>query len=227
MTKPILLVHGGRTGSWAWERVVPELERAGHAVSVVDLPSKQPDGTLAADEEAVRNALNAIGEPAVLVGHSYSGMVITGASASNPLVDHLVYVCAALPGEGKSLAETTQREPTDTVVPAPEIADEDELADFRRDVCNDATDEEWQSIRSRVGQLAPAVFTAVPSGLGWQEHESTYVVCTLDRIFPPALQRRLAANATTSVELEASHMPMLTKPAELAAIISEAATGHS
>lgn len=223
MAKPVLLVHGGMTGSWAWERVVPELERHNTKVVTVDLPTKQPDGTLAADEAAVRQALEEIGEPAVLVGHSYSGMVITGASAGNSKVAHLVYVCAGLPDEGQSLGEATARESTDTVVPAPDVDEEDSLADFRRDVCNDATDEQWESIRSRIGQLPAGVFTELPSGLGWQEHPSTYVVCTLDRTFPPGVQRRMAERADQTVDIEAAHLPMLTRPTELAALIARIA----
>lgn len=220
MAKPVLLVHGGMTGSWAWERVVPELERHNVPVVTVDLPTKQPDGTLAADEEVVRQALEEIGEPAVLVGHSYSGMVITGASAGNSKVAHLVYVCAGLPGEGQSLGAATARESTDTVVPAPDVDEKDAQADFRRDVCNDATDEQWESIRSRIGQLPAGVFTELPSGLGWQEHPSTYAICTLDRMFPPGVQRRMAKRANETVEIEAAHLPMLTRPIELAALIA-------
>lgn len=57
---------------------MPELERCNSRAVTVDLPSKRPDGTFVADEAAVRQALDEIGEPAVLVGNPYSGMVITG-----------------------------------------------------------------------------------------------------------------------------------------------------
>jgi pimeloyl-ACP methyl ester carboxylesterase len=217
--KPVLLVHGGMTGSWVWERLVPELKRQNRTVVTVDLPSKEPEGTLAADEATVRRALDEIGEPTVRVGHSYSGMVITGASTANSNVAHLVYVCAALPQENQSLSETMAPKPTDSVVPAPVINAEDHLADFRRDVCHDASDEEWASIRSRIGELARGVYTEIPSGLGWRKHPSTYVVATLDRSFPPDLQRRMAAHANETVEIEAAHMPMLTRPTELAALL--------
>ncbi|MDF2442088.1 MAG: hypothetical protein JWR01_291 [Subtercola sp.] len=226
MPKPVLLVHGGMTGPWEWERVVPILERSGISVSTVDLPSRALDGTLLADETAVRQALRAFDEPAVLVGHSYSGMVITGASTLNDDVAHLVYVCAALPQEGQALADAVARQEDDTVVPAPVLeGGGGDLAGFRRDVCNDTDDEQWESVRPQIGVLAAEVYTAVPSGLGWREHPVAYVVCTLDRTFPPGLQRRMASHAGQTAEIEAAHIPMITQPEKLAAIIAGVAIG--
>lgn len=224
MSKQVLLVHGGLTGAWEWDLVVPELEKRGQKVTTVELATKRQDGTLEDDEAIVREALAKIGEPTVLVGHSYSGIVITAASAGNEKVSDLVYVCAGLPGEGQSLSDASASEPGDIVIDEPDVGDEDEgLATFRRNVVGDATEEEWQSIRSKIGELASSVFSAKPSGLGWKEHPSTYVVCTLDRTFSPTVQRRMAERATRSVDIEAAHLPMVTRPTELAAVIGDLA----
>ena len=68
-----------------------------------------------------------------------------------------------------------------------------------------------------------AVFGEAPTGLGWKEHPSTYVLTTQDRVFSPELQRRMSANATRVVEVDAGHIPLLSRPAELAAAIAAAA----
>jgi pimeloyl-ACP methyl ester carboxylesterase len=75
-----LLVHGGFNGGWVWDDVAERLEKAGHEVRVVDqLPSAGTDpaslGDLTTDANHVRQVLDTIDEPVVLVGHSYGGMV--------------------------------------------------------------------------------------------------------------------------------------------------------
>ena len=58
---------------------------------------------------------------------------------------------------------------------------------------------------------------------GWKEHPSTYILTTEDLVFSPELQRRMAAHATEVVEVDAGHIPLLSRPAELAAAIAKAA----
>jgi pimeloyl-ACP methyl ester carboxylesterase len=222
MVKPVLLVHGGGAGPWEWSDVLDGLEHRGVRAATVQLTTRHESGTLADDERVVREALLALGEPAVLVGHSYSGMVITGASAGNANVAHLVYTCAAMPNEGQSLLDLIAAGPaveaTQLIAP---IDDEPETAtQFRNTAANDATDDQWRSIRDKLGAFAQTAMTQTASGTGWREHPSTYIVCTRDQLFSPALQRRMAANATTVVEIESGHMPTITQPARLAEIIA-------
>ena len=91
-----LLVHGGFNGGWVWDDVAERLEKAGHEVRVVDqLPSAGTNpaslGDLTTDANHVRQVLDTIDEPVVLVGHSYGGMVITEL-ADRPKVRHSVYL---------------------------------------------------------------------------------------------------------------------------------------
>jgi pimeloyl-ACP methyl ester carboxylesterase len=79
--------------------VIPILQKAGHRVIAVQLPEL----SLADDVATVKRAIQLVGGPTVLVGHSYGGEVITNAAYNNPNVKGLVYVAAFAPKEGQSL----------------------------------------------------------------------------------------------------------------------------
>lgn len=117
----IVLVHGAFAGAWCWEPALPGLRAAGHEVDAVDLPGSGEDPTpvsevsLDAYADRVCSVL-AQGPPAVLVGHSMGGMVVTQAAARCPEhVAALVYVAAFLPADGQSLVD---------LVSLPEAADD-------------------------------------------------------------------------------------------------------
>ena len=226
---PVLLVHGAWGGAWAWGYVQAELEQRGIMSVAIDLPSRgAAPSTLADDAAAVRSALDEIGEPAVLVGHSYAGAVITEASAANDNVAHLVYVCAVLPEEGQSTFSLMGDDPTPSTLGNAIQATEDGLSTLepvgaKNDLFNDVTQEQADPIIAGLGTHRLSVFGEAPSGLGWKEHPSTYILTTQDRVFSPELQRRMAAKATNVVEVEAGHIPLLSRPAELADAIAAAA----
>ncbi|GAA4843425.1 alpha/beta fold hydrolase [Pseudonocardia benzenivorans] len=104
-----VLVHGGFVGGWYWDDVAGLLEKAGHQVDVVEqLPSAGRDpaalGGLAEDVAVVRRHVESAGEPVVLVGHSYAGMLLTEL-ADHPDVAHSVYLAAAWPARGQSMVD--------------------------------------------------------------------------------------------------------------------------
>src|SRR5688500_14673906 len=110
MAKPVLLLHSAFTGAWEWEHVIPELASRGVTATALDLTARRSDGSFEQDVDVVKAALKELGEPAVLVGHSYSGSVITQASADNDDVAALVYLCAALPNMGEALGDVLGRD---------------------------------------------------------------------------------------------------------------------
>src|SRR6516165_1429702 len=104
-----VLVHGAFVGGSIWRETAALLEKDGHRVDVVEqLPSAGPDratlGDLQADVEVVTRAVEAVGQPVVLVGHSYGGMVLTEL-ADHPAVTHAVYLAAFWPTRGQSVME--------------------------------------------------------------------------------------------------------------------------
>src|SRR5918994_6926946 len=96
----IVLVHGVWADGSSWSKVIHILENAGHRVIAVQLPLH----SLADDVATVKRAIDLVGGPTILVGHSYGGFVITNAGNNNPNVTGLVYVAAFAPDEGQSLS---------------------------------------------------------------------------------------------------------------------------
>lgn len=229
MSAPVVLVHGAWGGAWAWGFVQAELEKLGVSSTAIDLPSRESTpSTMADDAAAIRAAVDAQGEPAVVVGHSYSGVPVTDASASNENVKSLVYVCAALPEEGQSTMALMGEDPNPSELGDVIQAGEDGMGtvgadDAQRILFNDVSDDQAAPIIENMGEHRLSTFGEEPSGLGWKEHPSTYVLTSQDKVFSPELQRRMAGNAGTVVEVDAGHIPLLSKPAELAKAIADAA----
>ena len=105
--KHFVLVHGAWHGAWCWEKVLPLINAAGHAVDTIDLPGLGEDKTAIADVtldsyvSAVTDLIETIGKPVVLVGHSMGGMVITQvAEKIADKVDTLIYLTAFSPKNG-------------------------------------------------------------------------------------------------------------------------------
>lgn len=228
MAKPVLLLHSTFTGAWEWEHVISELTSRGVTATALDLTSRRADGSFEQDVDAVKAALKELGEPAVLVGHSYSGAVITQASADNDDVAALVYVCAALPDQDESLGALMGRDPEPGIVGNYMVPADDGTVSVTEEgarvaIYNDATEEQLASVVGKLGSHAMSTFGAPVTALGYKQHPTTYVLTLQDKAFSPAFQRQMAAHATTVVEVDAGHGPTLTKPAEVANAIATAA----
>lgn len=223
MVKPILLVHGAWHGSWCWRPVAERLEKQGIPVHTVDLPLT----SLADDAHAVEKKLNLIADAAVLIGHSYGGMVISEAAAGRDDVDHLVYLCAFCPEPGESLndlAKSGERvrladgfrvDDEGRVTVDPEIAPEALYGDCAvRDVI---------AAISRLRPLEMPCFATKATAAAWQSLPSTYVVCTEDQAIHVELQRRMATRAEEVVTWETSHSPFMSQPDRVAEFFAKIA----
>src|SRR6266851_2912606 len=110
--KNIVLVHGGFVDGSGWEGVYKILKKNGYSVSVV----QNPTISLEDDVAATKRILAAQDGPAILVGHSYGGAVITEAG-NDPKVARLVYITAFAPDKGESVASLIKDPPPDAPVP--------------------------------------------------------------------------------------------------------------
>jgi pimeloyl-ACP methyl ester carboxylesterase len=220
-----VLVHGGWVGGWYWSEVADRLRKAGHRVEVIEqLPSAGTDpaalGDLAADAEFVRQAVERVGEPVVLVGHSYGGMVITEL-AGHPAVAHSVYLAAFWPQRGQSAMDLFASGPPPTWVSLHDdgtARTTDDLELLRQTLCADVDEQSAYANLRRFVSQSIASGTA-PSTAPARGHPTTYIICEQDQALPPAAQEQMAAAADHRHRLASSHNPMTSMPDELADLL--------
>jgi pimeloyl-ACP methyl ester carboxylesterase len=225
------LVHGSYHGAWCWDFLTPELERLGHRVLAVTLPISDPSLGAADYAKTVEAALGGASEP-ILVGHSMAGLVIPIVASRRP-IRRLVFLAAFMPSPGRSANEQRATEAIDGRVP-PRTAEWTDLGD---DVWmvgpNTATELFFHDAPAAVARWATKrlrpqayrVFTETTPLTAWPDVESRTIVCRDDRALNPdwvrtASRERLGVNA---IELGGGHSPSLTRPAELAQVLSSLA----
>lgn len=227
-TSQALLVHGAWGGTHDWKLVQERLEAADVTSTAIVLPSREPaESTFDDDVSRVREAIESFDDAAVLVGHSYAGMVITAAAAHTPEVRALVYVCALLPQRGDSAASLMQADPQPSEVFGALVHGQNGTTTLdplgaKQILFNDVDDEKAAPYIAALGPQRMATFEAAVADLGWQGRPTTYVLTTRDLVLSPSLQRQMSASADTVVELDAGHFPMLSRPGDVAAAIEVA-----
>ncbi len=219
----IALVHGGFVDGSGWRRVYELLTAEGHSVTVVQNPTIDLEGDVAATTQA----LDTHDGPTILVGHSYGGVVITEAG-NHPAVEALVYIAAFAPDKGESVGTLIADPPPGAPVP-PILPPQDGFLFLDRD----------QFAASFAADLpsAEAAFMAdsqVPWGLGalngavsepaWRSKPSWYLVSTDDHMIPPPAQRAMCERiGATSAEVAASHSVYVSQPEAVCSLIAQAA----
>jgi pimeloyl-ACP methyl ester carboxylesterase len=234
-----LLVHGAWHGAWCWDRTADALRAAGHEVTAIDLPSHGDDPTPAATVtldsyvECIGQALDGIGRPAIVVGHSMGGVAITAAAEAFPeQVAKLVYLAAFLPRNGESLLALEGRNPKPSVPPGLVFSESEPTATMREDLIvpiffHDCTPEDQQMATSKLTPqaLAPMSTEVVLTPERFGSIQRTYIECTDDRAISIELQRDM--HGTSGVHevrsLDASHSPFLSMPDALAAELARLA----
>jgi pimeloyl-ACP methyl ester carboxylesterase len=222
----IVLVHGVWADGSSWNKVIPILENAGHRVIAVQLPLH----SLADDVATVKRAIDLVGGPVTLVGHSYGGFVITNAGYNNQNVTGLVYVSAFGPDEGESTANFVD---VAKLPPGLLVFDSGGFAYinpemFHQAFVQDANATEAQ-IMAVVQKPAHQSILTAPSGPpAWKQLPTWFEVSESDRIIPPDAQRQFAQrmNATT-ISLNSSHASLITHPDEIAQLILNATKGST
>ncbi|MGW7422557.1 alpha/beta fold hydrolase [Streptomyces sp. NPDC054813] len=221
----IVLVHGGFVDGSGWQGVHEQLTADGYRVAIVQNPTL----SLAGDVAATHQVLDDLDGPAVLVGHSYGGAVITEAG-HHPGVAALVYVAAFAPDKGESV-NTLVSDPAPGAPVPPILPPRDGFLFLDR--------EKFAASFAADVPEAQAAFMAdsqVPWGLdaaggaitepAWRVKPSWYLVATDDRMIPPPVQHTMAERAGATVtETPGSHAVYVSRPASVAAVIAQAAEG--
>ncbi len=223
-TPTIILVHGFWGGAAHWSKVIVELSRLGHSsIRAVELPLT----SLADDAERTHKMIAQQSGPVLLVGHSYGGAVITEAG-NQPNVMGLVYIAAFAPDAGESPGGITAKNPP---VAAANLAPDSDgflwvLQDkFHESFCQDLTADE--ALVMAVTQKAPlaSTFGNEISKPAWKSKKSWYQISSDDRMIAPTNQKWMSGRlgAKKIITLAASHASLASKPAEVSALIDEAA----
>ena len=220
--KNVVLVHGAFADGSGWEAVAKILEKDGYTVSV----AQPPETSYADDQKYTTAAIDAMGGPVVLVGHSYGGSIISEAG-NDPNVAALVYIAAFALDEGDSCASIEQALPQASKAFKPDsngnwwIDETHFAADFAADI--PPAESHYMAI-SQV-PISTDSFTHKVTSPAWKTKPSWYMVATADRSINPDQERMMAKRAKAkTVEVNASHVAYMSHPKEAAKLIEEAAT---
>lgn len=228
----IVMVHGIWSDGSIWNKVIPILQDAGHRVIAAQLSLR----SLGDDIATVKRAIEQLGKPTILVGHSYGGIVITNAGYNNPNVTGLVYIAALAPDEDETSIDLFE------ILPQPEnvlqmftnniITDSGGFSYFNPDKFG-----EWfaQDVHPDEANILAAVqkptnesITTEKSGpSAWRQLPTWFQISENDLVIPPNIQRLYAErmNATT-ISLNSSHMSPISQPEEIAGLIMNATKGN-
>jgi pimeloyl-ACP methyl ester carboxylesterase len=221
--KTVILVHGAFADGSSWDKVIPLLKAKGlHVVAV-----QNPLTSLADDVAATKRAIDAQKGPIILVGHSWGGTVITEAGSSDK-VAALVYVAAFAPDVGESSNDPGKAAPPppgfSSVYPDPAgylyLTSEGVAHDFASDL--PAAQTEVMAVTQ--GPIFGKAFDEKVTNAAWKTKPSWYIVAENDRMIQPDVERAMAKKIDAKVtSLPTSHVPMLSRPKDVAAVIVAAA----
>ena len=221
-TKPsIVFCHGLWADGSCFSKVITALQADGHEV----LSAQYSLNTTADDVATVRSTLGRVSSPAILVGHSYGGSVITGAGTDDRVAG-LVYIAALAPDADETSQTQQSNFPKTDVFSYIEVADgriwllPEGIECFAGDLSEQEKKLVWAT------HFAPAadLFNAKVGGTAWRSKPSWYIVAKNDRTVHPDMERFVAKRmSATTTEVASSHVPMLSHPELVIDVIREAA----
>ena len=221
----IIFAHGLWADGSCFQKLIPKLQAEGHEV----LCSQHGLDSLESDVDCVRRCIGRVRGPVVLVGHSYGGTLITHAGIDDRVVA-LVYLAALAPDDTETSQSLQDKFPKTAVFGHIEIADgriwlrPDGTGDF----CGDLSQTDQKLVWATQSVPVPDLFSQKLDGAAWKSKPSWYVVSRNDRTVHPDLERFVAKRMDArTLELESSHVPMLSKPEAVIDVIFDAARAAS
>jgi pimeloyl-ACP methyl ester carboxylesterase len=220
----IVLVHGAWADGSCWSAVIERLQADGYQVTAPQFP----ESSLAADVARLRQVLDRQDGPAVVVGHSYGGQIITALGTDAPNAAGLVYIAAFGLDEGESIGALLEQGPPTPALGHLEIdkqgfawlPEDDFVKHFAADV-----DRARALVMYAVQQ--PMAATALEDVMGvpaWRSLPAWYLIAGGDEAIPPGAERQFAARmGATTVEVASGHLAMVSHPDAVTDLIEKAA----
>jgi pimeloyl-ACP methyl ester carboxylesterase len=223
----IVLVHGAWADGSCWSAVIESLQADGYTV----VAPQFPETSLAADVARLRQVLRRLSRPSVIVGHSYGGQIMTALGADSAGVAALVYIAAFALDQGESLGKLLAGGPP-TAALAHLIVDEQGFAwipeaDFVGHFAADVEPVKAKILCAVQQGLSMSTFEDVMGVPSWRTHPSWYLVATNDEAIPPDAERMFAQRmGATTVQVESSHLAMVSHAQEVVDLIEAAANAN-
>jgi pimeloyl-ACP methyl ester carboxylesterase len=217
----VVLVHGAYADGSCWSEVIGRRQLAGLRVTAV----QNPLTSLADDVAATRRILALQDGPTVLVAHSWAGTVISEAGG-DPRVSALVYVAARAPDAGEDYTALAAQFPTPPasagLVKSDGFAQLSQEA-FLRDFAGDIEPAKARILYAVQGRISDTLFSGKTTNAAWRSKPTWYAISTQDRTISPELQRFMAARMQAkTIEVEASHLSLISHPEAIADLIVSA-----
>jgi pimeloyl-ACP methyl ester carboxylesterase len=217
--KTVVLIHGAFADGSSWDKVIPLLQAKKLNVIAV----QNPLTSLADDVAAGRRVIEAQTGPVILVGHSWGGTVITELG-EHTKVAALVYVAAFAPDVGESTSDVAKR----AAAPPGSASIRADQAGFlyltpvgvAKDFAQDLPAAQTRVMAVTQGPIAAKAFDEKVTNAAWKNKPSWFIVAARDRMIQPDLERAMAKKINARVTtLPTSHVPMQSRPADVAAVI--------
>src|ERR1700729_4272503 len=223
-TKNVVFVHGLFADGSSWSKIVPRLQERGINCTSV----QNPLTSLQEASDAARRAIALQPGPTVLVGHSFSGMIVTEVGV-DPKVTALVYVAARAPDAGEDYTALAKKFPASPATGGIVFNDDwGQLSEeaFLHDFAGDLPREEARVLYAAQQPFKKSLTTEKTTNAAWRTKPAFYAVSTQDRTINPDLERFMAKRmGAKTIEINASHLALISQPDAITNLILEAA-GH-
>ena len=221
--KNIVFIHGAFADGSCWSKVIARLQANDYNV----ISAQNPLTSLADDVAAAKRTISQIDGPLLLVAHSYGGMVLSEAG-KDPKVAGLLYVAALVPEEGQNANDVNAAMPTTGVEKEFRVSPDGFLFLSMKAVnehfAPDATPEERKLVYATQVPLAARAGDEKVYSPAWQSKPTWFIVAAQDRVINPDLERfKAKLMKATTIELNSSHVPMISQPDKVTEFIIAAA----
>ncbi|MFC0531081.1 alpha/beta fold hydrolase [Phytohabitans kaempferiae] len=220
----VVLVHGAWADGSSWSGVIERLQADGYHVTAPQFPL-----TSTADDVArLRQVLTLQDGPTIVAGHSYGGQIMTALGTDAPNLVGLVYIAAFGLDQGESLSALLSQGPTPPAL-AHLFTDKEGYMwqpeeDFVQHFAADVDPVRAKVMHAAQQPIASSAFTEPMGAPAWKSLPSWYLIATQDQAIPPDAQRMFANRmSATTIEIPASHVPMVSHPDEAAQFVKTAA----